>query len=351
MPRGNPQPWFRPARNTWYVTIEGVQHNLQTADQAEAIRRWHRLLGQSNDALQSDAASVASLLAAFADWAERHCSEATYGWYRRYLKSFVARVPAGLMVSQLKPFHVTQWLDGHPGWGDSSRRGAITALKRAFQWAVEEGYLVRSPVASLKKPAIPRRQTTLTREQRQLILREVSDDAFRDLLIAAEETGVRPQELRLVEARHVDLANRVWVFPPNEHKTGKKTHQPRVVFLTDSAVELTKRRLALFAEGPLFRNARGEPWTCNAVRCRFRRLRNRLSTDLPADLCAYLYRHTYATEALQNGVDPITVAELMGHKDATMVSRVYQHVGMKREHMLAAARRATTQSASGSGPS
>ena len=294
---------------------------------------------------------MANLLAAFADWAERHTSAATYGWYRRYLKSFIARLPAGVTVSQLKPFHVTQWLDAHPRWGDSSRRGAITALKRAFQWAVDEGYLANSPVASLKKPAIPRRQTTLTREQRELILREASDDAFRDLLLAAEETGVRPQELRLVEAPHVDLANGLWVFPPAEHKTGAKTGQPRIVFLTESALELTKRRLSLFSDGPLFRNRRGEPWTCNAIRCRFRRLRNRFRKELPSDLCAYLYRHTYATDALENGVDPITVAELMGHKDATMVSRVYQHVGMKREHMLAAARRATSRSASGSSPS
>ena len=41
MSRGNPAPWFRPNRNTFYVTLKGKQINLQTADKEEALRRWH----------------------------------------------------------------------------------------------------------------------------------------------------------------------------------------------------------------------------------------------------------------------------------------------------------------------
>jgi integrase len=68
-------------------------------------------------------------------------------------------------------------------------------------------------------------------------------------------------------------------------------------------------------------------------------LRRRLKDQFPGGLCAYLFRHTYATDALENGVDPITVAELLGHKDTTMVSRVYQHLSQRVEHMRQAAQR------------
>ena len=39
-------------------------------------------------------------------------------------------------------------------------------------------------------------------------------------------------------------------------------------------------------------------------------MRERLEGKLPDDLCAYHFRHTFATDALKRGVDPITVAEL-----------------------------------------
>lgn len=46
------------------------------------------------------------------------------------------------------------------------------------------------------------------------------------------------------------------------------------------------------------------------------------------------------------GVAPITVSELMGHSDATMVSRVYQHLGKRLDHMEAAALKALGRSGS-----
>ena len=76
-------------------------------------------------------------------------------------------------------------------------------------------------------------------------------------------------------------------------------------------------------------NGGGAGWTGNAIRCRFRRLRRRLREELPADLCCHCLRHTYAMDALQRGVDPITVAELMEHADVSMVARVAQHVAQR----------------------
>jgi integrase len=75
-----------------------------------------------------------------------------------------------------------------------------------------------------------------------------------------------------------------------------------------------------------------------------------LKDRLPTNLCAYLFRHTFATDALERGVDVITLAELMGHKNATMLSQVYQHVRQRTQHMKAAAERATSQSASAPTP-
>ena len=55
----------------------------------------------------------------------------------------------------------------------------------------------------------------------------------------------------------------------------------------------------------------------------------------------YALRHSWATQALLNGVDPLTVAILMGHEDPSMLSRVYQHLALNPKHMLAEAERVT----------
>jgi uncharacterized protein YchJ len=222
MARGNPEPWFRECRNTWYVTINGRQHNLQTADKDEAHRRWHKLMVQSEQVPLSPQATVIEILALFADHSEKHHKPASYEWYRNFLQSFLDHIPTSLRVDELKPFHVTTWLDANTQWGVSGRRGAICALKRAFQWAVDEGYLSHSPIRKIRKPQPKPRATVLTAEQRQTVLAEARDQAFRDFIALIQETGARPQEIRIVEARHFEETKGLWVFSASEHKTGAR---------------------------------------------------------------------------------------------------------------------------------
>ena len=94
-------------------------------------------------------------------------------------------------------------------------------------------------------------------------------------------------------------------------------------------------------EGPLLRDTRGEPWTKNALVCRFRRLSRKLGTPISA----YCFRHTFCTEALERGIDSTTVAILMGHRDTTMVARVYSHLTHNRDHLLQAMEKATNSDA------
>src|SRR5207249_6485806 len=83
------------------------------------------------------------------------------------------------------------------------------------------------------------------------------------------------------------------------------------------------------------------PWNRNAVRCRFRRQRvnSRVKVKV-AGVCGYAIRHSYATNALRAGVDPITLAVLMGHADASMIAKVYQHLATDPTFLLDAARKA-----------
>jgi integrase len=76
-----------------------------------------------------------------------------------------------------------------------------------------------------------------------------------------------------------------------------------------------------------------------AITTWFRRLR--LKLPHLKDAIAYAYRHSFATDALTNGVGVAQVAELLGHKSADMVLRHYGHMADQLGHMREAARKAT----------
>lgn len=326
-----PKPWYRAALGAWYVEHLGKQVRLGGhPDGAPPPKKskagwnapppildaFYKLMAADPARLpRPDAILAAQVCDLFLDHSERHNDPATYKWYRHFLQSFCklhGRVPA----RDLKPIHVTRWLDAQAWKG--GRRNAVTAVKRAFNWADQQGVLSPNPLRTVQKPPAGRRTRIVTPGERAEILAAVKDRNFNEFLTALYLTGCRPSEVARVTAANVNLDLGVWVF--DEHKTGKKTGRPRVVYLDPGMAELSRRLVAERPEGPLFPSWKlGRPFSKNAVRVRFRRLRERLPHL--AGVVAYAYRHSYASEALENGVGIAQVAELLGHVDTRMVSK------------------------------
>ena len=377
-----PKPFFRTARQAWFLQLAGKQVNLGP-DRDAAFSRYHELMARPNGiATPVSADTVLSVLDAFLGWCQDHKAGRTYDWYRGYLESFARTIPAKLTPAGLKPYHVQQGLDANPGW-KTGKRGAVIAVQRAFNWALRMGLIAANPIRSIEKPKAGRRDQVISAGQFDAIIALVRDGEFRDLITTCCETGCRPQEALSVEARHVDLANGCWVFPVEESK-GKK--QQRIVYLTDAALAITRRLMAANTRGPLFRNTDGMAWSASSLNCRFARLRlalgrrtvaesgqmppqlRRLSQSQRSDPAGrmahqqavierrrqiaqlakrhapryslYTFRHSWCTHALERGVDAVTVAVLMGHRDTTMISRVYSHLMQRRDHLREAVRKA-----------
>jgi integrase len=333
-----PKPWYRKSKDAWYVEIDGRQVRLAKGrdNKNEALRAFCRLILTAPGRLPDpQTVQVAVVCDQFLDHSQKHHAADTYRWYRAYLQDF-CEAYGTLPAKDLKPLHVSRWLDAHPGW-KGSRRCAVIAVKRAFNWAETEGLLTANPVRKVRKPPQTYRERVLSAEERQKLLASIGDQEFRDFVFALLETGARPSEVRRVTTAHVRLDLGVWVF--REHKTFEKTGKPRVVYLTPAMAELTRRLAEKYPTGPLFRGPRGgKPFTKNGVRCRFRRLRAKVP-ELRG-VISYTLRHSYATHALVRGVGIAQVAELLGHADTQMVSRHYGHLAQQVEHMKDAARKA-----------
>lgn len=228
------------------------------------------------------------------------------------------------------PHDVQRWLDS-TGWNPTTRKIAAKTIKGAFNWAVRQGLIPSSPLVGLRVPAGLSRDVLVSPEQWERIIELVVGE-FRDLLIVLRETGCRPQEVRVFEAAHVRDDH---IILGKVDSKGKRYN--RVVWLTPTALTIIRQHVEKYPEGKLFRNKWGRPWTGGRLneRC------TKIAKKLRIPFYPYALRHTYITEALERGVDPVTLAILAGHKDTTMICRVYQHLTRKPEHLRAAAMKAT----------
>ncbi len=230
-------------------------------------------------------------------------------------------------MDQLRTSHVQTWLNAQTQWNSTTKHDAITALQRAFNWCVTNCGLDKNPIKGMEKPKAIARKSTITQEEFDKLLEEIPDQLFRDLLIFSFDTGARPQEVKALEARHVDIGQELILIPTDEAK-GKK--RPRVIYIpTTRSVEILKRLTEQYPEGFLFRNRRGNQWTATAVKDRF----DDLDHVLGRRVTHYDFRRTWITQSLLAGVDSHIVAQLAGHVDTSMIDKHYSQVADNHKFM------------------
>jgi integrase len=325
------KPYYKKSHRAWYVNLKGRPFRL--AVEEDVAWEKYRALIQPVD-------RVKELIRRFLDYHETNSEPGTHRFYSKALDSFCRYLNPSMRVSELKPFHVTQWIDAIIPRSDNYKRNLIRAVKACFRWAKDQEYIEHSPIRSLKVPSAVSRgdEAYLMPGQWDRLVEKVNKSrdggVLLDILTVMKETGCRPQEARKVEAKHFDRTGRCWIIPKPESK-GKK--EARVIHLSDKAFEICQRLALKYLEGPLFRNSSGNPWRTEVLDYRCQRLSKRLGFRVTP----YSIRHTFCTDAIIRGVDLQTIATLMGHSDLKMISRVYQHIRKRDDHIKAGLRKAT----------
>ena len=324
MPR-TPKPWYRKDRDSWFVTIAGTRHNLGPEKEA-AHRLYHEILAQEPAEVSSG--SIAYILDKFLTHCKEEKKAATYDWHEGYLQDFLdylksKRINAATFPpTKLKVKTIRDWVNDR----GTAKMGRITSVKAAFSWADQEDEIPFNPIAGMKRPAANKRKQTIPLADFKKILRLSKDKQFRDLLIVSWDIGARPQEVKRLEIRHLELENRRCVLDVEESKGESFS---RVIYLTARAERIIRRNIKSNKEF-VFLNTQGKVWTSNAVRSRFRRLQDKIGVRYSQ----YAFRHTFATRMLKQGKSAIAVAELLGHSDPSTLAKTYQHVAQDPEYML-----------------
>ena len=232
-----------------------------------------------------------------------------------------------LRVDEIKPFHVSRWLQDHD-WKPNTVRSAITSIQKCLNWAVKDGYIDANPIrGKIDRPAAESRGNAcrLSGKTVGLLLSACRHDCQRNLLTGLFQSGCRPCEIVGLEARHFEQGRlwRVWGKGTKRTATGE-----RVLGLTPQLITLTQELAARYPTGPLFRNTHGTAWTEDTIRDVFRVLRERLRKqghDVPDLAIPYSGRHTFATDRIGQWGNVAKVARQLGNTPQTLEAH-YNHL-------------------------
>lgn len=219
-------------------------------------------------------------------------------------------------LDSVQPLHIRKWLVYRRQQGVSETQIHNDYRKpRAFwNWCLREGLTEQNPFAKVEKPkAPPKLKPALTPEEIEQILQACDGKDWlrlRDkaLILLLLDTGLRIHEahkLTVGDARQECLLIR--------GKGGKQ----RVVFLSHE-VRLALRRYLkacpypLTDESPLWWGRYGT-LTLHGLLEAIQKIGKR--AGLPKHLGAHIFRRTFATWSLRNGIDLEHLRQLMGHSD------------------------------------
>lgn len=222
--------WYE-SRKAFFVTINGVIHNLRS-DRATPNRRYAGLALRA-PAVKGDA-TVQEIVEAFLAAKAPEWKPNRLAMHRTALTHFVA-VYKNAKCSSLVPGHATAFRQIKPRWGIETFRIFCSALNGCFRWAVEQGLLHENPFKPLRRPKQGTRgdECVITEEQHRLLL-ATATTRFHDVLEALWRTGQRPGAVLTVEACQAQgdrwvmgekpgrtLPDRPW--PPSVASAGNRT--------------------------------------------------------------------------------------------------------------------------------
>ena len=233
-----------------------------------------------------------------------------------------------------------------PGLSSSTIRGVHTMLHSALDRAVKEKLLLHNPAEDCVVPKLQRQEMrTLKPEDMRAYLEAAERRGVLALFYLELVSGLRKGELVALRWDDLDIQQRTisvskqYVRNPDgslELTRPKTENSVRLVSIPQTAVDLLIQEHSKHPDCPyMFPSPlTGEMYHPDSVV----NLHKKILKDAGLEhLRFHDLRHTFATTALQNGVDVKTVSSMLGHFDAGFTLRTYTHATRQKQNEAAAA--------------
>ena len=285
-------------------------------------------------------------------WLDEHKSgiirPSTFASYKRYSDSYIKPRLGHRKLTQITSREIQEMYNSlkHEGrinsneemgteLANSTVRSIHMLLHEALDGAVREGLIPKNPTDGTTIPRLVKTEkTVLLESQIEKFMKTIeNDEVWHDLFFMELMTGLRRGEICGLQWNDIDEKNRILHVRKTIRYAKKqlivgetKTNEGnRKIVLPASVMDMLMKRKEKSISEWIFPKSLNPTLPIDPASA-YRRLKEILKeADLP-DMRFHDLRHTFATHAAASGIDPRTLAGILGHTKPSFTLDAYTHV-------------------------
>ena len=337
---------------------EGENYTLYGSDPDKLLERIEDLKYEVRHGIYEKEQNI-TVDSWFSTWMEeykRHqVKPTTYDLYERTYMGHIKPYIQKKKLRDIRPEHIQRILNAE---SKVVKRQTLTRihviLNGLFRQAYKNGIIQKNPVerSTLPKLREDAERRVMTREEQALFMRYAKQTYYGDIFEVALSTGMRKGELLALEWSDVDFNNRmihvtgtlIRVNSRYVKGTPKSKTSRRDIPMLDNVYAILRRRRRELLElkvklgdkwTPLdgldnlvFTNEFGSVVTLNTMQYYMRHIQDMIRRGgiefEPIHI--HTLRHTFATRAIEAGMQPQVLKTILGHSSLAMTMDLYSHV-------------------------
>ncbi len=195
-------------------------------------------------------------------------------------------------------------------------------LRTFFNWAVDNEYILRSPLTRMKPPKLPEKKPVwINNIELNEILSNINSVQLKDIYQILFYTGMRASELLSMTWSNIDLQEKV-LFIKNSNSFSTKTGKERAIPMAQKVYNIIYKQPTRF-KGELLFVKNGVKFSVDYVSKQFKK--SLRSTELDGNIHLHSLRHSFASNLVKEGANIFYVSKLLGHSKVS-TTEIYSHV-------------------------